>query len=123
MEIDIETEKARLARYQTMYATATRVEDQINLNDRIFNQERRIKYLENSLANIDQRIDYSTVSFSLREKISEYANIALVKFSQLFRNLVSSTNSLFQLIFLVIPYAIAGGLLWGAYKFIRRIRE
>lgn len=63
-----------------MYKEATSIQDKLTLNDRIFDQERRIKYLTDSINNMDQRIEYSTVYISLTEKKSEYINIVFVKF-------------------------------------------
>lgn len=107
LEAEIEAEKARLARYNEMYSEATEISDKIELNDRIFNQERRIKYLEDSLKNIDQKVDYSQISLTLTEKRSEYANVIFIKFSELVKSLVNSFNSLLSLVFYVIPWAIA----------------
>lgn len=116
LSVQIETEKARLARYLEMYAEAKDVNDKIELNDRIFNQERTIKYLENSLENIDNRIDYSTISFSMGEERSEWTNIVFVKMSSLVRGFVESLNSLLKFVFGVVPWAIAAWVVWFFYK-------
>lgn len=107
LEIELEIEKERLVRYEEMYSQAQEVEDKINLNDRIFNQERRIKYIEDRIANIDKKVDYSTVYFRMDEKRSEYANVVFVKFSELLKSMVSSFNNLIQLIFVLMPWAVA----------------
>ena len=117
--VEIESEKSRLERYKAMYSEAKEIKDKIELNDRIFEQERRIRYLEDSLKNIDQKIDYSTLYFSMNEKRSDYMNVAFVKFSELVSNLVSSTNGLFKLAVVLIPWAIALfviKLFWGIFK-------
>ena len=106
-EIELQAEKERLARYMSMYDEAKEVSDKIELNDRIFNQERTVKYLEDSIKNIDQRVDYSTIYFTMNEKQSEYANIVFVKFSELVRNLIGSFNALIGLLFTLAPWAIA----------------
>jgi len=120
LEDQIDTEQARLTRYNQMYSEAIRIEDKITLNDRIFNQERIIKNLENSLANLGNRVEFSTISFTMQEKQSEYANIALVKISQLVKNFVSSLNSVFVLFVTAIPYAVAALILWLVYRFAKR---
>jgi len=119
-EIEIATEKSRLLKFETMYEETEDISDKIELTDRIYNLERTIGYLEDSLENMDQRIEYSTISFSLSEKRSDYANIAFVKFSELIGNLVSSFNSLFNLIFVLIPYSIAALLIWFIVRIVRR---
>lgn len=119
-KIELEAEKERLARFQQMYGEATKVEDKIQLNDRLFDQERRVKYLEDSLKDINRQVDYSTISISISEKQSEYANIALIKFSELVRRLVSSINGLFALIVMVLPYAVAAAVVWIGVRIFRR---
>jgi hypothetical protein len=116
ISIEIETEKARLERYLEMYEEAKDVKDKIELSDRIFNQERTIKYLENSLENIDNRIDYSSISFSMSEERSEWTNIVFVKLSSLARDFVDSVNALLSFLFGVIPWAIAIGIVWFFWK-------
>ena len=123
LEVELSAEKERLKRYQAMYDEATEVKDKIDLNDRIFNQERRVKYLEEAIANIDTRVDYSTISFTLNEKQSEYTNIVVVKLSEMVRNFVNSFNSLVNLIVFIIPWAIAIGLITWIFKLIRRKKK
>jgi len=107
LEIELEIEKERLERYEEMYAQASKVEDKINVNDRIFNQERKIKYIEDRIENIGQRVDYSTIYFSMTEKRSEYANVVFVKFPELLKRMVGSFNNLINLIFILAPWAVA----------------
>ncbi len=120
IEIEIGVEKERLSRYLEMYNNADAVSDQIDLNDRIFTQERRIKYLEDSLRNINNRIDYSSISFSMNEERSEWINIAFVKLSSLIRNFIESLNGLLSFIFGVIPWAVALFAGWYVWKRFRR---
>lgn len=120
LEIEINAEKQRLLRYNKMYEEATLTADKIQLSDRIFEQERTIKYLEDSLKNIDQRVDYSAIYVTLSEKQPQYANIVFVKFSELVRRLVTSINNLLKLIFAALPYAVAALVLWAAVRFFRR---
>lgn len=120
LNVDLQAEKARLARFKEMYQEAEKVEDKIQLSDRIFNQERTVKYLEDALDNIDKRVDYSTVSVQLYEKQSEYKNIILVKLSELVRNIVDSFNNLLGLIFWAIPYALAGIVIWFVYRKVKK---
>ena len=121
-EIEIQTERARLARYESMYLSATEVSDQITLSDRIFEQERKIKYLEDSLTNLDRRIEYSTISVTLSEKRSEWAYITFVKLSQLIKSFVMSLNAFLGFFFVIIPWAIAAGIIWLIVHMINRKR-
>ena len=120
LEIELAAERQRLLRYQEMYKEATLTADKLQISDRIFDQERTIKYLEDSMKNIDKQVDYSTIYTTLNEKQSEYANIIFVKFSELVRSLVASINSLLTLIFAVAPYAVAAVILWFVVRFFRK---
>ena len=120
LEIELNAEKQRLERYKKMYDEATLIADKIQLSDKIFEQERTIKYLEDSLKNINQRVDYSTVYVTLNEKQPKFANIKFVEFSELVRRLVASINSLLTLIFAAVPYAVAAFVVWIAVRFFRR---
>ena len=106
VKIEIESEKAKLDRYNQMYKEAALISDKLQLNDRMFEQERKIKYLEDSLSNIDTRVDYSTINVRINEKQSEYVNVVFVKFSELIKGLVSSLNTLLRFIFIIAPWAI-----------------
>jgi uncharacterized protein DUF4349 len=122
-QIELESEKERLNKFNLMYNEATEVEDKIQLTDRIFNQERTVKYLEESIRNVDQKIEYSTVYFSMNEKQSEYANIAFVKLSELVRRFVSSVNSLFSLVFVLVPWLIGVFILGIAWKIYKKLKK
>jgi hypothetical protein len=119
LKTQLELEQSRLKKYQDMYAEATNINDKIQLTNSIFDQERTIKYLQDSLNNVNQKVDYSTISVSLTEKQSSYANIVVVTFGQLITSLVDSFNTLLKLIFVVLPYAIAAGLIWLVVKLTR----
>ncbi len=120
VEIELASEKSRLTMFKEMYDNAVDVEDQINLADRIFNLERTIKYYEDQLANLDNRVSYSTISFTMNEERSEWINIAFVKLSQLVRSLVDSINGLLTLLFVLLPWAITIGIIWTIVKVRRR---
>ena len=122
LEIELETEKARLERYEKMFDEADIMEDKIILSDRIFDQERSIKYLEESLENIDNRVDYTTITVNIKEKQSEYAYVAFVKFSELVNGLVGSLSSLLSFIFVILPWAIAIYIIAFVVKKVKKKR-
>jgi len=119
-KIELATEKERLERYNDMFADAESVSDKIELNDRIFDQERRIKYLEDSLKNLDQRVDYSSVYLTIREKQSDFANVIFVTFGQLVQSFVNSVNSLFKLFFVLIPWIVAIWIVTAVYRKLKK---
>ncbi len=122
VKTELVAEKEKLARFEQMYLEVKDISDKIEISDKIFDQERRVKYLEEAMENKDLQVEYSTVSITLQEERSGYANIAVVKFSQLVRGIVNSFNNLLQLLFYVIPWAVAVGLIWFVVRLVRRNR-
>jgi hypothetical protein len=116
LESELVAEKERLARYQQMLLEAISVEDKIQLSDRIFNQERTIKYLEEQLKNTGNRVEYSTLYVTITEKQSEYIDAVFVKLSELVSRFVQSLNNLLKLVVGLIPYALAALLAWLGWK-------
>ncbi|MDP3640368.1 MAG: DUF4349 domain-containing protein [Nanoarchaeota archaeon] len=120
VQIELETERERLRRYQQMFAEATTVSEKIELNDRIFDQERRIKYLEEQLENVGTQVDYSTLSVTITEKRSAYAGVVFVKFSELVASLIESVNGVLQLLVAVLPYAVVIIIGWLVVKKVKK---
>jgi len=120
LRLELEAEKARLERYQQMLKEAQTVQEKLELSDRIFNQERTVKYLQDAVKNVGQQVEYSTIHVTITEKQSGYAGIALVKFSTLIRSLVDSLNGLLQLVFVLLPYGVAVGIVWAAVRWAKK---
>ena len=120
LQDELSTEKKRLERYQQLFSQTTSVSDKITIEDRIFDQERRIAYIESLLTNQDRRLDYSTIYLTLTEERSEYINLAFVKFSALIISFVNSINNLLSFIFAVIPYLIGISLIIWIVKYFKR---
>ena len=109
LEEELKAERERLSRYKQMLTEATTVDEKLTISDRIFYQERTIGYLENSLQNLGERIDYTSISVSLNEEISEYADIAFVKLSALVMSFIGSLNSLISFVVWILPWVV---LIW-----------
>jgi hypothetical protein len=120
LQIEIEAEKQRLERYNKMYDEAKEVKDKIELSDRIFNQERVIKYMEESLKSTEERVEYSTINLKVTEKRSEYAGIVFIKISELVAGFVASLGGLLALVVILIPWGLAA---WLIIWIIIRIRK
>ncbi|MDO8511161.1 MAG: DUF4349 domain-containing protein [Nanoarchaeota archaeon] len=116
LESELAAEKERLARYKQMLSEATSVEDKIQLSDRIFDQERTIKYLEEQLKDTGNLVEYSTIYVTLTEKQSEYIDAVFVKFSELVAKFIQSLNNLLKLVVGLIPYAVVAVLAWLGWK-------
>ncbi|MBS3116605.1 DUF4349 domain-containing protein [Candidatus Woesearchaeota archaeon] len=120
LKVELEVERQRLTRYEEMYREAKTIQEKIELNDRIFNQERTIKYLEDSLKNTNQQVDYVTITTELQEKMSEYASITFVTLSEIVRSFVNSTNSVIKLIVFVLPYGMVALVGWSVVRILKR---
>jgi hypothetical protein len=120
VKTELAAEESRLLRYKQLYSEVEDISDKISISDKIFDQERRVKYLEEAMENKDSQVEYSTVSITLQEERSGYAGMAVVKFSQLIKGFVNSFNNLLQLIFSVVPWAIAILLIVFGVKMFRR---
>lgn len=120
LQTELDAEKTRMQRYQQMFEEAKEVGDKIELSDRIFNQERTIKYLEERIANLGNEVSYSTISVTISEEQSKYVGIAVVKLSELARTFVDSLNSLLSFIVGIVPWAVAVGIIWWIVKAVRK---
>ena len=120
LSIELEAEKARLERYKSMLEEAETVQEKLDLTDRIFNQERTGKYLEDALKNIDKQVVYATVYVQITEKQSAYANVIFVTFGELVREFVSSISNLVEFLFIILPYAIVAAIIWLVIRAVRK---
>ncbi|MFC1686085.1 DUF4349 domain-containing protein [Nanoarchaeota archaeon] len=116
LEVELESEKARLVRYNEMYAKADEVEFQIDLIDRIFNQERIIKYLEEAIKNLDKKVDYSTVNLRINEEQPDFGEVKFFGIVNLFESFLASLLALVGVIFWVLPWVIAFWLIMKIRK-------
>ncbi|MBI4016078.1 MAG: DUF4349 domain-containing protein [Candidatus Aenigmarchaeota archaeon] len=116
LNVELENENKRLERYHAMYKEATDMEDKIDLSDRIFDFENRIKYLQESTAKLEKQVTYSTINVQIREKTSEYVDIEFVKLPEITSAFVGSLN-----LFLIIAVAVIPWLL--AYWLVKTLRN
>jgi len=116
LQTSLEAERERLARYKQLLETAQTTQEKIELTDKIFEEERTIKYYEEALENVNNQVSYSTVYLTITEKRSDFANAAFIKFSQIVTSFVDSVNILINLIFVLIPWAIALLIIWLVYR-------
>ena len=103
-----------------MLKEAINIEDKITLTDRIYQQERTIKYYEDRLNNMDKRVVYTTINLNINEKASDWANISVVGFSELVKGVVGSLNGLLYFLFLIVPWAVLIGIIRIIYKIAKR---
>ncbi|QQG38878.1 MAG: DUF4349 domain-containing protein [Candidatus Woesearchaeota archaeon] len=116
LKTQLEDQRGRLERYKKLYEEATSIADKIELENNIYSVEQEIKYLEDSLNNLDETVQYSTIYLTIQEKRSQYADIVFVKFGDLIARLVASLNSVLSLVFVVLPYAVLAWLIWFVFR-------
>ena len=119
LETNLAAERERLTRYKTILAESKTAQEKIDITDRIFNQERTIKYYEESLANVHNRVSYSTVYLTVSEK-SDYSDIALIKLPNIAKNFVNSLNTLIKWVIFLIPWIIGLAIIVFIYKKVKR---
>ena len=120
LEIEITVEKERLARYQKILDEAKLVEDKITLNDKIFDQERQIKYLEDSLKNADKLVVYGTIYIEIVEKQPAFADLNWISGSELLVGFVNNVAGVITMVVTLLPYVVVGILIWLAIRWVRR---
>ena len=122
-EIELNSENNKLKRFKELYdSNSALLENKVELIEKIFNQERRIKYLEESLENKDKTVKYSTINLSMSE-YSNYISIIFVKFSDLLKTIVGSINVLLHIIFAVVPFIIFIWLIVMVVKLFKKKRK
>ncbi|MBI2663504.1 DUF4349 domain-containing protein [Candidatus Woesearchaeota archaeon] len=115
----LESENERLQRFKIMFDETQNINDKIELTDRIFNQERTIKFIEDSLKNINQDVQYSTIHVNIVEKQSEYKDVLFIKISDIARSFVNSFNNLIKLLIILIPWIILALVIYFVYNRFR----
>ncbi|NJL44300.1 MAG: DUF4349 domain-containing protein [Nitrosarchaeum sp.] len=97
------------------------MEEKLMLEDRIFDQERRIEYLEDALILLDRRVEYATLLVDLREEPSVFARAGVAQLADLLQTLVGSVNALLYLVFAVLPWVAFAGVGYGVVVGVRRL--
>lgn len=111
------TEKEKLANYQTMLNDATNLQDKLQITDKIYQEEQTVTWLEEQTNNTNERVEYATLSVTLTEEQSSFAQIQFAKLGDLARTLVSSLNILLYVVAFLLPWAA----LYGVYRLIRHL--
>jgi hypothetical protein len=116
----IVAEKGRLESYEKLYASSNNVDEKIKLMDRIYNQKNTISGLEYQLANQNERIDYSQISFTMQEKRPTHANVVFATFGDLWSSFKQSLNVMLYLIAYTLPFILLWLLIWVIIKIAKR---
>lgn len=116
----IVAEKARLNSYEKLYNSSNNVDEKIKLMDRIYNQKNTISGLEYQLANQNERIDYSQISFTMQEKRPTHANVVFASLADLWSSFKQSLNVMLYLIAYTLPFILLWLLIWVVIKIAKR---
>jgi hypothetical protein len=119
-DIELAAQRERLARLNKLYTERASLDDKLRLERAIFDQERTVKYLEETLTRLDQNVQYSTVDFRLNEKPSSLAGLSFLGFGDLVKTFVISVKGLLYFLFFVLPWAV---LIFAIIFIVMKLKE
>ncbi|MDD4878258.1 MAG: DUF4349 domain-containing protein [Candidatus Nanoarchaeia archaeon] len=122
LEVELNAEKERLARYKVILEETKESEFKIQLIDRIFTQEKTIEYLEKAIKEADKRVDYVNINVWMTEEQPGYFNLQFVKFYELVENVINGASTLLKIISYLLPYGIVVFAIWGIRRHFKRKR-
>ena len=99
-------ERSRLANYQKILTEAKTAEEKLQVTDRIFYQERTIKYLEDALKSATEKVSYSTIYLTINEKKSNFTSTAFITLSSIIGSFISSINYLIKFLVIIVPWTV-----------------
>lgn len=119
-QVELAAEKERLRRYEQLVSSTGSLSEKLTLTDRIFEEDRRIKYIEAALSTTQQDVAYSTISLRLSEKAPMLYGVSFVGFGSLIKTLVGSVNALLYFISAILPWLVAIGIVIWIISWIRK---
>lgn len=115
LQSQLDAERARLANYKKILSEATLSLDKIEVSDRIFNLERTIKYLEEALTSLNEKVSYSTIYLVINEEKSSFS-ASFITFSSIVSSFISSLNALIKFLIVILPWILVIYVLYKIYK-------
>jgi len=83
------------------------IDEKLRLEMAIYDQERKIKYLEDSLERLDQNTLYSSLSVTINEEASKLGGIEFLGLRDLVVTFTTSLQWLLYFLAAVLPWAVA----------------
>lgn len=120
LEVELVAERERLDRLKELSARRPSLSDQLELERHIFDQQRRVYYLEKELSESSDRVRYSTVSLTVREEESALASLDFVGFKQLLATFINSVEVLLYALSAALPWVLAGLAVFGLWRVGKR---
>lgn len=106
-DVELAVERERLTRLNKLYFERSTLDEKLRLEMAIYDQERKIKYLEDSLTRLDQNVVYSSLSVSLNEEEAALGGIEFLGLRDLAVTFTTSLQWLLYFLAAVLPWAVA----------------
>lgn len=106
-DVELAAERERLTRLSALYRERSNLDEKLRLENAIFDQERKIKYLEDSLSRLDQNTQYSSLSVAINEKAARLGGIEFLGLRDLAVTFSTSLQWLLYFLAAVLPWAAA----------------
>ena len=118
-DVELEAERSRLERLETLYDERPSLNEKLQVERAIFDQERRVRYLERQLETVDQQVSYSTITLTLETRPNAFSDHSFITLRNMISILLGSIQALIAFIVAVGPWALVAGFVWWI---IRRFR-
>jgi hypothetical protein len=111
-DVELEAERSRLERLRTLYSERSSLNEKLQVERAIFDQERKVRYLENQLSTIDQQVSYSTITLTIQTRPNAFSGHTFITLRNLIGILLGSVQALIAFIVAAGPWAIVAGFIW-----------
>lgn len=120
----LERYNEQIVKYRLMLSkTDLKIEEEIQISQRIDNIEDSIFYLTKQINNIDEDVTYSDVTLSLREEPSVWSEIDFLGFKDGFKMFMESLEAGIQFILYVLGFVLPFAIIYGIYRLFRRFTK
>ena len=97
------------------------IEEEIKIQQRIDSLEDSIFYLNKQISNIDEKVEYSEVYLTIKEKPSILSEIDFLGLKDGFKLFMNSLKSGIQFILSILGFIIPFAITYGVYLIGRKI--
>lgn len=120
----LERYKLQMQRYEAILEREDlEVSDEIDIQQRMDSLEVSIAYLEKSISEIEKRVEYSSVSVSLKEKPSVLSELDFLGLREGFVVFMGAVENAIKLVLIVVGFLIPFGIVYGVYRLFRRKKK
>jgi len=108
----VERYSSQIVKYEAMLKKDIKIEEEIQIQNRIDQLEDQIFYLQKRISTIDEEVAYSDVSLTLREKPSVLSEVDFLGLRDGFKLFMNSLQAGIQFILLLIGFILPFGIIW-----------